>query len=59
MRRIRWPDKREARDEWKEAIRSMRSAWESCYQDTGTPVDVEALVRALGREDELEMELAA
>lgn len=49
-RTIRWPDKRETRDEWKDVVRSGREIWKSCYQDEGAPVDVSMLIDAISRE---------
>jgi hypothetical protein len=53
-RLIRWPDKREPRDEWKNVIRSGRAIWRKCYQDEGHPVDVSQLVDALSKETDLQ-----
>lgn len=59
-RGIRWPDKREPRDEWKDVIRSGRSTWEGCYLDEGAPIDITAVVDALSREtDQIDLTLVA
>lgn len=53
-RSIRWPDKREPRDEWKTVLCSGRSIWESCYHDEGgPPLDIAVVVDAISRETDL------
>lgn len=59
-RSLRWPDKREPRDEWKDAIRSSRWAWENCYLNEGAPIDIALVVDAISRETDLiDLTLAA
>lgn len=59
-RSIRWPDKRETRDEWKGVISSGRSTWQTCYLNEGAPIDISQLIEAMSREtDQLDAALAA
>lgn len=58
--RVTWPHDKRYRDEWKLALAETRSAWERCYEDIGTPIDLDGIVSALSlAEDGYEAELAA
>jgi hypothetical protein len=49
-RQIVWPANTQPRREWKVALKDCRSAWEACYHDEGTRLNISTLVMILERQ---------
>lgn len=47
VQRVRWPNDKNSRREWKQVIAATKETWRQCFLDEGHAIDVEALVSAL------------
>ena len=47
--KIRWPDDKQRRREWVAALTETRPVWQDCYMDTGTEIEMDALVAVMSQ----------